>query len=364
MKVWIVWLPNVGKSTLFNALTQNYSADVGNFPFCTIQPNVGIVNVNDPRLNKLAELSNSQKIVPATIKFVDIAGLVKWASKWEGLWNQFLSNIQEVDAIIQVLRDFEDKDVWHVIWRIDPIDDAQIINMELIISDLEKLEKITKPMEKIYQFKQDKEVLQVYPILQKAKKLLEEWKLLYDHMQDFPEEATKIFKQYGLLTYKPIIYALNIQEDKICEADRIVEKYKQLGTVIPVCAKLEYELIWLDKQDKQEYLEDFNCNVTEKVWLDNLIKKAFDILQLMYFFTTGEKETKAWQIKKWSTAPQAAWKIHTDFEKWFIKAEVVNFNKLIEAWSWSKAKEAWFIRLEWKDYIVQDGDVIIFKFNV
>ena len=364
MKVWIVWLPNIGKSTLFNALTNNYSADVGNFPFCTIEPNVGIVDVKDNRLYKLSKMSNTKKIIPATIEFVDIAGLVRGASKWEWLGNQFLATIREVDAIVQVLRDFEDKDVWHVEWNIDPIRDVEIINTELIISDLEKVEKLMDSMKKKYEFKTDKDAVIIYPMLEIAKWILEKEELLYNHREEFNKEAKIAFKQYGFLTFKPFIYAINIWEEDICEAEKVIEKYSKIGTVIPVSAKLEFELIELEEEDKKDYLSEFDCDVIAKVWLDNLIKKAFNELWLMYYFTTGEKETRAWQIKRGYTAPQAAGVIHTDFERWFIKAEIVSYEHLIEGGSWNKAKENWKLRLEGKAYTMQDGDVVLFRFNV
>lgn len=366
MKVWIIGLPNVGKSTLFNALVKSYTADVGNFPFCTIDPNVGIVNVKDDRILKLSELSNSKKTVPATIEFVDIAWLVRGASKWEWLWNKFLDNIKEVDAVVQVLRYFNDNDVWHVEWSVDPIRDVEIINTELIIADLEKLESIMGGMSKKFKFAQDKEITMLYPMLEKAKKMLEKWEMLNSHIDEFDEATIKAFKQYWLLTYKLFIYAINIWEDDICDAKEIIKKFETdlWHILIPVCAKLEFELLWLsDEAEINEYLESFDCNVISQVWLDNLITKAYDILWLMYFFTTWEIESKAWQIKKWSTAPQAAGKIHTDFELWFIKAETVSYDKMISAWSWSKARENWDVRIEWKNYIMQDGDVVLFRFN-
>ena len=334
MKIGIVWLPNVGKSTLFNALTKSYSADAANFPFCTIEPNVGIVNVVDTRVDTLAQISASKNIVYATTKFVDIAGLVKWASKWEGLGNKFLSHIREVDAIIQVVRHFADDDVAHVEWSVDPLRDIEIINTELMMSDIEQIESKLPQLEKQSKIK-GTEASKIYPVL----------KQVYDH----------------LMSGKLAIDLADQLSDEI-QADYITKLQKPVSIV---SAKLESEMIDFSASEKKEYIDSL---WEEKVWhiptLDDTIRLWFDTLWLMYYFTTGDKETRAWTIHKGSTAPIAAWAIHTDFTKWFIKAEIVNYDKFVQAGSRTKAKESWFVRLEGKDYIVQDGDIIIFRFNV
>ena len=368
MKIGIVWLPNVWKSTLFNALTKSYAADAANFPFCTIEPNVWVVEVKDERVDKLAEISKSKNKVYATIKFVDIAGLVKGAHKWEGLWNQFLSNIREVDAIVQVIRFFKDKDVVHVEWDVNPLRDVEIINSELILADLQQIEDKLPYLEKKAK-SWDKEAKKLFEALKKAYDTLSEWKLIYDIVDQFTEEEKKLLKSYNFLTNKPFIYAFNVGEEDLPKAEEIKKEFKEKlkKPVAIVCAKMEAEMLELSEEDRNEYLEEIKsmCDQDIKIpTLDDLIKLAFDTVWLMYFFTTWEKETKAWTIKKWSTAPQAAWVIHTDFEKWFIKAEVINWKDFIEAGWWAKAREKWLVRLEWKDYIVQDWDVIIFRFNI
>ena len=367
MKIGIVWLPNVWKSTLFNALTKSYAADAANFPFATIEPNVWVVDVKDERVDKLAEISKSKDKIYANIKFVDIAWLVKWAHKWEWLGNQFLSNIREVDAIVQVVRYFQDPDVVHVEWWVDPLRDIDIINSELILADLQQIEDKLPILEKKAKTG-DKEAKKLYDVLKKIYDTLSEWKLISDISDQFTEEEKKLIKPYNFLTNKPFIYAFNISEEDLAKADEIKKEFEQkLGKPVAVIsAKLEEELVWLSDEERQEYLNDLKQSLwVDKIsTLDDLIKLAFDTVGLMYYFTTWEKETKAWTIKKWSTAPQAAGVIHTDFEKWFIKAEVVDYDKFVEAGWWSKAREKWYVRLEWKDYIVQDGDVILFKFNV
>ncbi len=369
MKIWIVGLPNVWKSTLFNALTDSYAAEAWNFPFCTIQPNIWVVDVKDSRVDKLAEISNSKKKVYANIKFVDIAWLVKWASKWEWMWNKFLSNIKEVDAIVQVLRYFKDDNIWHVHWNVNATRDADIINTELILADLEQIERKIHNIAPKAKSK-DKEALQEMELLELLKTQLEQWKLLYDIKNILTDQQKVIIKQYQLLTYKPIIYAINVWLEDLPNAKKIKKEFEQKlqKPIAIVCAKLEEEMIWLAKEEKKEFLEDAlwweKFDENEIPTLDTLIRLAFDTVGLMYYFTSWEKETKAWTIHKWSTAPQAAWVIHTDFEKWFIKAEVINCEDIFKYWSWHKAKEHWKLHLEWKDYIVQDWDVIIFKFNV
>jgi len=361
MKVGIVWLPNVWKSTLFNALTKTYIADVQNFPFCTIQPNIWLVNVNDERLVKLQKVVNAQKIVPAICEFVDIAWLVKWASKWEGLWNKFLANIRETDAILQVVRAFKDTNINHVNGKVDPKDDIETINTELILVDLEKVENKMQSIEK--KAKMDKKIMDIYKIYEKIKNHLENNKLVIN--LDLSEEEKKVIHELYLLTNKPFIYAVNVSEDQLSMTedeirDLISIKDKKIK-VVSICAKLEADMIDLLEEERKEFLDSLWIKTT---WVDHLIKTAYDSLWLQYFFTAWEKEVKAWTIKKWFTAQKSAWVIHTDFERWFIKAEVINWQDLVEYNWWVKSKEKWKVRLEWKDYIVQDWDVMIFKFNV
>lgn len=366
MKIWIVWLPNVWKSTLFNCLTKSYAADSANFPFCTIDPNVWIVDVKDNRVDVLSEMSNSKNKIYANIKYVDIAWLVKWASSWEWLWNKFLSHIREVDAIVQVIRHFKDSEVVHVEWNVSPIRDIEIINTELILSDLEQIELKIWGLEKKFKSK-DEEAIRLYPILEKIKESLEQWKLAWDIADQLNDSEKTIIKSYNFLTFKPIIYALNISENDIINTWEILNEYssKLSRPIAIVCAKLEQELIDLSDEEKEELIsESLWINFNEFPSLDKLIKLSFDTVWLMYYFTTWEKETKAWTIRLDSTAPQAAWAIHTDFERWFIKAEVVNYNDFVNSWWWAKAKEKWLVKLEWKDYIVKDWDIMLFRFNV
>ena len=369
MKIGIVWLPNVGKSTLFNALTKSYAADAANFPFCTIEPNVWVVEVKDERVDRLAEVSKSKNKVYATIKYVDIAWLVKGAHKWEGLGNQFLSNIREVDAIVQVVRYFKNKDVVHVEWEVNPLRDIEIINSELIFADLEQIESKLPLLEKKAK-SWDKDAKVLYQVLKKLYDALNEGKLIYDISDQLTDEEKKLIKSYNFLTNKPFVYAINVWEEDLCNWKQIKEEFekKLKKPVAIVCAKLEADMLDLSEEEKKEYLEEIKSTCDNKIekipTLDDLIKLSFDTVWLMYFFTSGEKETKAWTIKKWSTAPQAAWVIHSDFERGFIKAEVVNWKDFVEVGWWSKAREKGLVRMEGKDYIVQDGDVILFRFNV
>ena len=368
MKIWIVWLPNVWKSTLFNALTKSYAAPAENFPFCTIEPNVGIVDVKDPRVIALAEMSNSQKIVYAHTEFVDIAGLVKWASKWEWLGNKFLSHIREVDAIVQVLRYFKDPDVVHVEWGIDPDRDREIINTELIFADLEQVERVLPTLQKRAKVPQNKEDKKVAEVLEKIQKVLLEWKLANTIRDELSEDDLKLIKSYNFLTLKPFIYALNISQEDIPNSEALKAEFEKKfnAPVAIVCVKLESEMMNFSNEERNEFLQEL-LEITPETkipTLDDLISLAFNQLWLMYYFTTWEKETKAWTIPQGSTAPQAAWAIHSDFERGFIKAEVINTDILLDTWSGAKAREKWLLRLEWKDYIVQDWDVMIFKFNV
>ncbi len=368
MKIGIVGLPNVGKSTLFNALTKSYAAPAENFPFCTIEPNVGIVDVKDPRMDALSQMSNTQKIVYANTEFVDIAGLVKGASKGEGLGNKFLSHIREVDAIVQVLRYFKDNDVVHVEGAVDPLRDREIINTELIFADLEHIEKVLPNLQKRAKLAQNKEDKKIAEILEKIQKVLLEGKLANSLREELSEEEKKLIKSYNFLTLKPFVYALNISQEDLEHAENLKKEFEEKlqAPVAIVCVKLEAEMMDLSNEEKAEFLTEL-LELQPEIripTLDDLIGLAFKQLGLMYYFTTGEKETRAWTIPLDSTAPQAAGAIHTDFERGFIKAEVINTEKLLEAGSRAKAKEKGRIRLEGKEYIVQDGDVMIFKFNV
>ena len=357
MKIGIVWLPNVGKSTLFNALTKNYSADAQNFPFCTIEPNTGIVNVNDPRLEKIRTAVDGAKVIPATCEFIDIAGIVKWASEWEWMGNKFLANIREADAILQVVRVFEDNDIIHVHGAVDPKWDIEVINAELILADIESLEKrITKDGKKA---RNDKEIAKAMETWDKVLNNLNEWLLVSNMWLD--EDEQEHIKDLHLLTNKQFVYACNVSEDMMDMSEAELQTLIWVTSkVVPVCAKLESDMIEMSHEERNEFLSEMWLITTG---LDNLIKSSYDALGLEYYFTAGEQEVRAWTIKKWSSAPVAAGVIHTDFEKWFIKADVVNWADIVEFGGWSKAREAGKVALQWKDYTVQDGDVILFKFN-
>ncbi len=365
MKIGIVWLPNVWKSTLFNALTKNYSADAANFPFCTIEPNVWVVEVKDERVDALATISDTDTKIYAAINFVDIAGLVKWASDGEWLGNKFLAHIREVDAIVQVVRLFEDDDVVHVEWWPDPMRDVEIINLELIMADIQMIENILPWLQKKLKSR-DVDVIKLVDVLERMKAHLEEEKLAIDMKDDLNEKELELLKAYNFLTFKPFVYALNVSEDNLKNGDALIKEWETLlqKPVTVVSAKFESELMEIDEDEKELFLDDLSDGWTVKLpTLDDLIKLAFDTVWLMYYFTTWKKETRARTVLKWSTAPQAAWAIHTDFEKWFIKAEVVSYSKFVEWWGWSWSKEKGFLRLEGKEYIVQDGDVMLFRFN-
>ncbi len=357
----IVGLPNVGKSTLFNALTRKAAA-AANYPFCTIDPNVGIVDVDDPRLQILSDISGSNKLVPATVTFVDIAGLVKGASEGEGLGNKFLTNIRETDAIIHVVRCFEEGDVIHVSGKVDPIDDIEVINLELILADLQMIENIAQKLEK--QLKSKKEFQPVYDTLQKAIAHLNQNKSLRS-MPATPEEQSHL-AQYPFLTNKKVLYVANVNEDALPSLEndlvRKVRAYaeKEGNTVIPICAKLEEELAQLAPAESQEYLQSLGLQETG---LNRLIKAAFSTLDLITYITTGEIETRAWPVRKGAAAPEAAGKIHTDIQKGFIRAEVVSFNDMVSYNGRVGAREAGRARSEGKEYIVHDGDVILFYHN-
>ncbi len=363
MKIGVVGLPNVGKSTLFNAIT-NAGAESANYPFCTIEPNVGIVDVPDARLDTLGRLYNTQKITPASIEFVDIAGLVAGASKGEGLGNKFLSHIREVDAIVHVVRCFQNEKIIHVNGSVDPIRDIEIINLELALADLEQVTKIYEKNAKLVKTG-DKSLIQSVNLTERIKNALEN-NLPARSVAIDGEEEVKIMKNLQLLTAKPVIYVANISEDDIgSEDNEMVKKVKDYAQkegakAIVLSAKIEEELAGLDKEEREAFKEELGI---KESGLEKLISASYDLLGLMSFLTAGEKEVRAWTIKKGTKAPQAAGKIHTDFEKGFIKAEVVSYNDLIEAGSFLKAKEKGKVRIEGKDYVVQDGDVMLFRFN-
>ena len=365
MKLGIVGLPNVGKSTLFNSLTKA-GAESANYPFCTIDPNVGVVAVPDERLKLLGDLYHSKKVTPAVIEFVDIAGLVKGASKGEGLGNQFLSNIREVDAIVHVVRCFEDSNVVHVDGTGNPLRDIETINLELIFSDLEILERRIAKVAK--GARMDKEQAKELAMLERVKERLEDGKLAIGFETE-DEDEEEYFKNLNLLTAKPVIYAANVGEEDLANdgADnagvQAVREYaKETGSeVFAICAQIEEEISELDDEERQMFLDDLGL---KESGLEKLIRASYHLLGLMSFLTSGEDETRAWTIKQGTKAPQAAGKIHTDFERGFIKAEVVNYKDLLENGSLAAAREKGLVRMEGKEYVVQDGDVILFRFNV
>ena len=362
LKAGIVGLPNVGKSTLFNTVVANAKATAANFPFCTIEPNVGVVAVPDERLDVLAEISKSEKIVPTRIEFVDIAGLVKGASQGEGLGNQFLANIREVDAIIHVVRCFENDDIIHVSGSIDPVRDMDIINLELSLADLAQVEKKVQRLTK--QAKKDPEAAEELAILEKILPTLNEGQPA--RLVELTEDEEAIIKPLGLLTSKPVIYATNVSDEDLAEGNEWVEQVKakaaeENAKVVVISAQVESELIELPEEDKAEFLE--SLGVTEG-GLQSLIRATYDLLGLRTYLTTGETETRAWTIIAGMTAPQAAGVIHTDFEKGFIRAETVSYQDLVDCGSMNAAKEKGLMRLEGKEYIVKEGDVMLFRFNV
>ncbi|MBP3459241.1 MAG: redox-regulated ATPase YchF [Lachnospiraceae bacterium] len=365
MKLGIVGLPNVGKSTLFNSLTKA-GAESANYPFCTIDPNVGIVPVPDERLKLLGDMYHSKKVTNAVIEFVDIAGLVKGASKGEGLGNQFLSNIREVDAIVHVVRCFEDANVVHVDGSVDPLRDIETINLELIFSDIEILERrIAKTAKGA---RMDKTLAKELNLLERVKAHLEKGELAITFEID-DEDEQAWFAEYNLLTAKPVIFAANVSEDDLADdgaSNGQVEKVreyaaKQGSEVFVICAQIEQEIAELDDDEKAMFLEDLGL---KESGLEKLIKASYKLLGLISYLTAGEDETRAWTIKVGTKAPQAAGKIHSDFERGFIKAEVVNYKDLLELGSLAAAREKGLVGMEGKDYVVQDGDVILFRFNV
>ena len=365
MKLGIVGLPNVGKSTLFNSLTKA-GAESANYPFCTIDPNVGVVTVPDKRLDVLGEMYHTKKIIPAAIEFVDIAGLVKGASKGEGLGNQFLANIREVDAIVHVVRCFENTNIVHVDGSIDPMRDIETINLELIFSDLEILERRIAKTVKLS--RNDKTAAKELDLLNRVKAHLEENKLAKSFVTDDEDEQAWL-AGYNLLTAKPVIFAANVSEDDLADdgasnsgVQAVREYAAQEGCeVFVVCAEIEEEISQLDDDEKKMFLDDLGL---EESGLEKLIRASYHLLGLISYLTAGEPEVRAWTITRGTKAPQAAGKIHSDFERGFIRAEVVNYKDLLECGSLAAAREKGLVGLEGKDYVVQDGDVILFRFNV
>ncbi|HEY9828362.1 MAG TPA: redox-regulated ATPase YchF [Stenomitos sp.] len=362
LRVGIVGLPNVGKSTLFNALVANAKAEAANFPFCTIEPNVGVVSVPDPRLQVLAQIGSSAEIVPTRIEFVDIAGLVKGASKGEGLGNQFLANIREVDAIAHVVRCFDDDDIIHVSGAVNPVQDIEVINLELSLADLSQVERRIDRTRKLA--RTSKEAQLELAALERIATALNEGKPA--RQVELNDEELAVIKPLGLLTLKPIIYAANVAEDDLASGNAWVEEVRGLAAqdqaqVVVVSAQVESELVQLPEGDRQDFLVSLGV---EEGGLQSLIRASYDLLGLRTYFTSGPKETRAWTIQAGMKAPQAAGVIHSDFERGFIRAETVAYNDLVSTGSMSAAKEKGLVRSEGKEYIVQEGDVLLFRFNV
>lgn len=362
LRAGIVGLPNVGKSTLFNAVVANAKAQAANFPFCTIEPNVGVVAVPDPRLQKLAEISDSDQVVPARVEFVDIAGLVKGASKGEGLGNQFLANIREVDAIVHVVRCFENDDIIHVSGSIDPARDIEVINLELALADLSQIERRIDRTRK--QARASKEAQGELAILEQLHQVLNEGKPARQVSLNEEEEA--LINPLGLLTRKPVIYAANVSDDDLASGNAWVEQVRAIAApenaqVVIVSAQVESELVDLSEEERTDFLSALGV---EEGGLKSLIRATYDLLGLRTYFTTGPKETRAWTIHAGMVAPQAAGVIHSDFERGFIRAETVAYTDLVTTGSMNAAKEKGLVRSEGKEYVVQEGDVMLFRFNV
>ena len=361
----IVGLPNVGKSTLFNALTNTMKAEAANYPFCTIEPNVGIVEVPDERLYKIAEIVKPKKVTPTTIEFVDIAGLVRGASKGEGLGNQFLANIRNVDAIAHVVRCFQDENVVHVDGEVNPIRDIETINLELIFKDLESVERRIQRVSKVAK-SGDKGARKELEALEKIKEILENGRRIQPYLKELGDEEKRVVKELQLLTAKPVMYIANVDEEGLLEDNELVRLVREFAEkegapVVKICAKIEAELSELQKDEKEEFLRELGM---EEPGLNAVIREGYKLLDLITFFTAGEQEAKAWTVKRGTKAPQAAGKIHSDIERGFIRAEVIKYDDLIREGSLQACKEKGLMRLEGKDYEVQDGDIIYFRFNV